>query len=117
MTAMPLLGLLQTGQRRRGNAPDPQNQVRHRLESGLTGGGEEALGSSTTRLRAAGRRDGRAGRGGFPHEINLCCGQGVGMVDEVAEGALQRQGFGSDGSGGFEAAGVFVAQRVDSGGG
>ena len=39
------------------------------------------------------------------------------MVDEVAEGALQGQGFGGESAGGFEGAGVFVAQRVKADGG
>src|ERR1022692_3371245 len=38
---------------------------------------------------------GHAGRGGLPQESNLRRGQGVGLVDEVAEGALQVQGFGA----------------------
>jgi hypothetical protein len=49
---------------------------------------------------SAGRRDRHAGRGGFPHEINLRRGQGVGLVDEVAEGALQVHFFGGAGAGG-----------------
>jgi hypothetical protein len=36
----------------------------------------------------------------LPHEGNLRPGQGVGLVDEVAEGALQGQGFGGEGAGG-----------------
>ena len=52
------------------------------------------------------RQDGHAGRGGFPHEVNLRWDQGVGLVGKVAPGALQGQGFGSEG------AGVFVAQGV-----
>jgi hypothetical protein len=55
--------------------------------------------------------------GDFPHEINLRWGQDVGLVDEAAERALQRQGFGGEGAGGFDGAGVFVAPCVDSGGG
>jgi len=35
--------------------------------------------------------DGHPGRGGWPHEINLRRGQAVGLVDEVAERALQFQ--------------------------
>src|SRR5450759_4617567 len=42
--------------------------------------------------------DGHAGRGGLPHELNLRRCQVVGLVDEVAEGALQVQGFGGDGA-------------------
>ena len=49
--------------------------------------------------------------------LNLRRGQGVGWVDEVADGAPQCQGFGGEGAGRFEGAGVFVPQRVDSGGG
>jgi hypothetical protein len=44
-------------------------------------------------------------------------GEGVGLVDKVAEGALQGQGFGGEGAGGFEGARVFVAQGVEGGGG
>ena len=39
------------------------------------------------------------------------------LVDEVAEGALQVQGFGGEGAGGFDAAAIFVAQRLKAGGG
>ena len=48
----------------------------------------------------SGLRDGHAGRGGFPHEGDLRRGQGVGLVDEVAEGALQFQSLGGEGAGG-----------------
>ena len=41
----------------------------------------------------------KAGRGGFPHETNLRRGQGVGLLDEVAEGALQGRDFGGLGKG------------------
>ena len=51
-------------------------------------------------------------RGGFPHEFNLRRCQGVGLVDEVAEGALQSQGLGGECAGGGNRADVFVAQRV-----
>src|ERR1017187_1674967 len=57
-------------------------------------------------------RDRHAGRGGLPQEINLRRGQGVGLVDEVAEGALQGHSFGDEGAGGLDGAGVFVAQRL-----
>jgi hypothetical protein len=49
-------------------------------------------------------------RDGFPHELNLGWGQGVGLVDEGAEGALQRQGFGGEGMGGFDGVGVFLSR-------
>ena len=39
------------------------------------------------------------------------------MVDGVAEGALQNQAFAGESKGGFEDMGVFVSQRVKSGGG
>jgi hypothetical protein len=39
------------------------------------------------------------------------------LVDEVAEGALQVQGFGGEGAGGVDGAGVFGAQSMDAGGG
>lgn len=76
-----------------------------------------ALFSGTNLWLALSRRHGHAGRGGLPHEINLRRGQGVGLVDEVAEGALQFQGFGGEGAGGVDGAGVLVTQRVDAGGG
>jgi hypothetical protein len=47
-----------------------------------------------------GERDGHAERGGFPHEISLCRGQAVGLLDKVAELALQGQYFGGEGAGG-----------------
>jgi hypothetical protein len=43
---------------------------------------------------------GMLGRGGLPHQGNLRRGQGVGLVDEVAERALQFQGFGGEDAGG-----------------
>jgi hypothetical protein len=45
-----------------------------------------------------GRRDGPAGRGGLPYQFNLRRGQGAGLVNEVAERALQVQGFGGEGA-------------------
>jgi hypothetical protein len=45
-------------------------------------------------------------RGGLPYEGDLRRGQGVGLVDEVAEGALQGQGFGGEGAGGFDRSSV-----------
>ena len=48
----------------------------------------------------------------MPHEGDLRWREGVGPVDEVAERALQGQGFGGEDVGGFEGAGVFVAQGV-----
>ena len=41
----------------------------------------------------------------MPHELNLRRGQGVGLVDEVAEGALQVQGFSGKGAGAGDGAG------------
>ena len=58
-----------------------------------------------------GRRDGHAGRGGLPHQGDLCRGEGVGLVDEVAEGALQGQGFGGEGAGRRDGAGVFLSRK------
>ena len=75
------------------------------------------IGSTLIRFSASGRRDGHAGRGGLPQEINLPRGQGVGLVDEVAERTLQFQSFGGEGAGGGDGAGVFVPQRVKAGGG
>ena len=50
------------------------------------------------RESCCGRRDGHAGRSGLPHKHNLRRGQAVGRVCEVAEGALQFQGFGGEGA-------------------
>jgi len=55
-------------------------------------------------------------RGGLPHQGDLCLGQGPGLVDEVAEGALQGQGFGSEGVGGDDGVGVFVMQDMNASG-
>ena len=66
-------------------------------------------------LAHAGMGDGHAERGGFPHESNLGRGQAVGLVCEVAEGALQVQGSGGEGAGGLESAGAFLAQGVEAG--
>ena len=65
---------------------------------------------------SCGWRDGHAGRGGFPHQSNLRRGQAVGLVCEVAEGALQFQGLGGEGAGGLESAGAFLAKGVEAGG-
>jgi hypothetical protein len=46
-----------------------------------------------------------------------CPHQGVGLVDEVAEGAPQVQGFGGEGAGGLDGAGVLGAQRLKANGG
>ena len=37
----------------------------------------------------------------MPHELGLRRGKGVGLVDQVAEGALQGQGFDGEGAGGW----------------
>ena len=68
-------------------------------------------------FRSTGLRDGHAGQGGLPHELNLRRGQSVGLVDEVVEGARQFQGFGGEGAGGGDGAGVFVPQPVKAGDG
>ena len=72
---------------------------------------------ATVQEHIAGSRMGMLGWGGFPHEFNLRRGQRVGLIDEVAEGTLQVQGFGGEGAGGFGGAGVFVPQRVKADGG
>jgi len=46
----------------------------------------------------------------LPNAADLGWGDGVGAVDEAAEGALQAQGFRGEG------AGVFVPQGVEAGG-
>ena len=48
----------------------------------------------------------------MPHELNLRRGQGIGLVDEVAEGALQFQGFGGEGEGGLDGAGISASKDV-----
>ena len=58
------------------------------------------------------RRDGHAGRGGFPWQLNLRRGQAVGLVNEVAERALQGQGFGGTGAGGFDVPGAFLGPAL-----
>jgi len=63
-----------------------------------------------------GRGIGRSGRGGLSKQGNLRRGQEVGLVDKVAEAALQDQGFGGESAGGGNGAGVFAEQRVKSGG-
>ena len=63
------------------------------------------------------RRDGHAGRGRLPHQGDLGGGEGGGLVDEVAEGALQFQGFGGEGADGLDGVRVFPAQRLKAGGG
>jgi hypothetical protein len=68
-------------------------------------------------MQSVAGRDGHARRGGLPHEGDLGRGEAVGLVDEVAQGALQLQGLGGKGAGGFDGAGVFVAQGVEAGGG
>jgi len=44
----------------------------------------------------------------LPHQGNLRRGQAVGLIGEVAEGALQFEGFGGEGAGGGNGSGVFV---------
>ncbi len=64
----------------------------------------------------------------MPHEGDFGGGEGVGLVDEVAEGALRGQGFGGEGTSPTfcihnslfilpGTAGVFVAQGVQAGAG
>ena len=53
----------------------------------------------------------------MPHQGDLGWGQAVGLVDEVAERALQSQRFGGEGAGGFDGAGVLVTQGLEAGGG
>lgn len=60
----------------------------------------------------SGRQDGHAGRRGFPDEINLRGYEGVRLVDEVAEPALQGQDFRGDGSGWLDGAGILLPQPV-----
>ena len=41
---------------------------------------------------------GMLGRDGMPHQGNLRRVEGIGLVDEIAEGALQGSGFGGEGA-------------------
>jgi hypothetical protein len=52
-------------------------------------------------------------RGGFPNELNLRRGQAVCLVGEVAERALQLQGFGGAGAGGLNAGGIPFHEAMD----
>ena len=52
-----------------------------------------------------------SGRGGLPHQTDLRPGQGVGLVDEVAEGALQGQGFGGGARAGARVRVIRLAMR------
>ena len=58
-------------------------------------------------------------RGGAVRDVSSIStrGEGVGLVDEVAEGALQVYGIGGEGAGGFDGPGELVPQRVKAGGG
>ena len=49
---------------------------------------------------------------GAAWQLGLRRGQGVGLVDEVAESALQGQGFGDAGAGGLDGAGVGASKEV-----
>ena len=42
----------------------------------------------------------------MPQESDFGRGESVGLVDEVAEGALQGQGFGGEGAGGLKRSSV-----------
>ncbi len=58
-----------------------------------------------------------AGRGGAVFHSRVISAEvgEQGLVDKVAEGALQGQGIGGKGVGGGNGAGVFAEQRVKSG--
>ena len=83
----------------------------------LTHGAAQRVNMPAAQNQFPGGRDRHAGRGGLPHEGDLCRGQAVGLVDEIAEGALQGQDSGGDGAGGGDGSGVFVAQGMEAGGG
>jgi hypothetical protein len=57
-----------------------------------------------------------ARRSGLPHERDFCGGEAVGLVDEVGESALEREGFGGFGAGRFDGAGAFVAEALEKSG-
>jgi hypothetical protein len=63
------------------------------------------------------RRESEGTLRGFPHQLSLRPGQAVSLVDQLAEGALQFQGFSSEYAGRFDGTGVFLAQSLDPGGG
>ncbi len=48
----------------------------------------------------------------MPHQGDLGRGEGAGLVDEVAEGALESQGFSGENAGGGDGAAAFVGQGV-----
>jgi hypothetical protein len=50
----------------------------------------------------------------LPHESNLRRGQAVGLVDEVAERALQFQSLGGEGAGGSQGAGVLAGSAFSN---
>ena len=89
---MTRIGLWRTGQRSASTCQTRRIGSRHRLEGNSRG----SDGGETPR-----RRDGHPGRGGFPLELKLRRGQAVGLVAEVAEGALLARGFGGEGAGGL----------------
>ncbi len=60
---------------------------------------------------------GRLGRGGCSRQGDFRWGECVGLVDEVAEGALQGHGFGGEGADGLGGASGFVPRGVKAGGG
>lgn len=55
-------------------------------------------------------------RGG-PHQLHFLGREAVGLVDEVAEGAFEVEGFSGEGAGGFDAVRVFGTQGGEAGGG
>ena len=63
------------------------------------------------------RRESEGTLRGFPHQLSLRPGQAVSLVDQLAEGALQFQGFSSECAGRFDGTGVFLAQSLNLGSG
>ena len=55
-------------------------------------------------------RDRHAGRSPFPHQVDVFWRETVGLVEEVAQGALQLQGFLGQTAGWFDGPGEFGAQ-------
>jgi hypothetical protein len=69
---------------------------------------EDRRGWQTTRRHFMSER--HPWRRGVPHQFHFFGREAVGLVDEVAEGAFELQGFGGAGAGGVDAVRVFGTQ-------
>ena len=81
----------------------------------VVGGRWRLLGAVRVETAQPQSRLGLGPRAQSPPPVNAP--QGIGLVDEVAERALQFQSFGGEGAGGFDAAGVLLAQSLNPSGG